>query len=386
MKVVPFLAATPAEALAQIHAQLGPEAVVLSVRPLPATGLTRLWKKNAGVEVLAGIEEAQEPTEPSPPSDTDLLNRLRSIRQGLGSAVERGNLQSYTPEPFAPEAFTPEPPTPSSLFPTASLPPRPDSVSAHSPPSGNTYTWRTVARLESQGLLPVFAERLQQRLYERHGAIPPPEAGGEWPMVQAGLQDFWRPAPTLMDGSQRPHVFIGPAGSGKTTLLCKWLACSVLLEEHTTRVWRLDSAYANTAEILNIYGEMFGVGIERFWHPPESPADLCLVDLPGVETEDAQGLASLEQALATLPSPRIHLVLNAAYDTPILFEQFRAFSRFKPEDLSFTHLDEEKRSAKLWNFVLGTNCSLRFLCAGQKIPGQFLAAEPNSLLPQHKHL
>jgi flagellar biosynthesis GTPase FlhF len=47
----------------------------------------------------------------------------------------------------------------------------------------------------------------------------------------------------------------------------------------------------------------------------------------------------------------------------------------------FTHLDEERRRVKLWNFVLGTNCSVSFLGGGQKIPGDFRRAESALLFP-----
>ena len=55
-----------------------------------------------------------------------------------------------------------------------------------------------------------------------------------------------------------------------------------------------------------------------------------------------------------------------------------------PEDLIFTHLDEEHRRVKLWNFVLGTNCSLGWLGGGQKIPGEFHRAESSLLFPHKK--
>jgi hypothetical protein len=46
--------------------------------------------------------------------------------------------------------------------------------------------------------------------------------------------------------------------------------------------------------------------------------DLNFVDLPGVEAEDSRALAALQAQLALLPSPQIHLLLNAAYETEAL--------------------------------------------------------------------
>jgi flagellar biosynthesis protein FlhF len=358
VKVASFIAESPAAALAKIHEQLGPEAVVLSVRPVPASGLARLWQKNRAVEVLAGVAEP----EPSPASDPGQSDTPDSLSFEHGPSGWRGGAfnENAGPEarPFHSTGFDGE----------AGM------------PCPTQRPWRSIGRLETMGLLPVFADRLQERLCARQGAAPPAAPGAEWRAVCDALTECWRPPPPLHDDSGRPHVFVGPPGVGKTTLLCKWLATSVLLEERATRVWRLDGSNANTAELLDVYGEMFGLAVERFWRPGEASADLSLVDLPGVETNDAAALSVLKEQLAGLPSPRVHLVLNAAYDTPVLFEQFRAFASFQPEDVSFTHLDEERRRAKLWNFVLGTSCPLCFLSAGQKIPGDFCPAAVPLLL------
>jgi len=336
MKLVPFVAESAQAALEQIHAQLGPDAVVVSVRPMPTTGLARLWQKGGRVEVTAGV--------------MDVLPENRARRSNEASA------DIYIPEQiFADERLA--------AAPIASR------------------AWRSIGWFESMGLLSELADRLQERVVATYGEIPPAEPVEEWAAVRKGLAQFWHSPPRMHDGSGRPHAFIGPPGSGKTTVLCKWLAQAVLMQERTAAVWRLDGQSANTSEFLTIHGEMLGVKVERFWNGHDSQAELLFVDIPGVDSADAQGLAALRAQLAGLHNPEVHLVLNAAYETAVLFEQYRAFASFAPEDLIFTHLDEEKRRVKLWNFVLGTNCSIRFLSAGQKIPGDFTPADSGLLFP-----
>src|SRR6185312_3773270 len=131
-------------------------------------------------------------------------------------------------------------------------------------------------------------------------------------------------------------------------VLCKWLTAAVLAEEHTARVWRLDGVTANASEFLSVHCEMLGVPIARFWQedtkaadqyvseltgatPVPAVVDLHFVDLPGVEANDSRALSALREQIATLPSPRVHLVLNAAYETTVLFEQFRGFAPLKPD-------------------------------------------------------
>jgi flagellar biosynthesis GTPase FlhF len=326
MEVVQFIARDTTAALAQIHRQLGPDAIVLSVRPMPAQGAARLWSKNGRFEVLAGLPDA--------------------------STTEESGF--------------------------------PSQVSQHGDPAdiSTSNLWRSVAWLEAMGLLPAHAARLQALLHALHEDSPPPSLEAEWDAVSNALNAFWRTPPPFNDGCvSRPHVFVGPPGCGKTTVLCKWLTLATLTEERLARVWRLDDGSANTAEFLTIHCEMLGAPVERFWSPPSNRAELLFVDLPGVETHDLQGLASLGNQLDSLPNPHIHLVLNGAYETQTLLSQWHAFAALNPEDLIFTHLDEEVRRVKLWNLVFGTNCTIRFLSAGQKIPGEFRKASPNLLFP-----
>ena len=328
MKLICFVADNAAAALAEVHERLGPDAVIVSVRRLPAPVLARLWNKRGQIEVTAGV-----PDKSSAPK-TDTFSPPQNFLEGPAGFVS------------------------------------------------NADGWRSVAWLELMGLLPAHAERLQTHLRAVHGEAPDSPAE-EWKIVHSALSRFWLNPPALDDPAYagRPHVFIGPPGSGKTTALCKWLTLATLLDGRTARAWRLDGSTANTAEFLVIHCETLGVPLERFWSKPETTGELWFVDLPGVEISDAAALGAMRSQLATLPSPRVHLVLNAAYETSTLLAQWRAFEACQPENLIFTHLDEETRRVKLWNFVFGTNCSLRFFGAGQKIPGEFRNASPELLLP-----
>jgi flagellar biosynthesis protein FlhF len=348
MKLVAIVAENPNAALMQVHEQLGPDAVVVSVRKLPREGISQFWQKNQRLEVTACIPEKLPE------------KREYAFDKQAGSASV--------------------PPTSFSRQPANETPALPAKNTAHT--SGR---WRSIAWLESNGLLPAFTNQLEEKIYLLHGEQPLPTPEKEWTAVSDLVICHWRAARQMMTGTGRPHVFIGPAGSGKTTALCKWMNSAVLVNEHRVHVWRLDGETANPSEFLTLHCELMGVPLERFWNEPDETADLQFVDLPGVEINNPDAMSSLRDQLSALPQPHVHLVLNAAYENSILFEQFHAFESFVPEDIIFTHLDEERRRVKLWNFVLGTNCPISFLGAGQKIPGEFRRAEPSLLFPQKNH-
>src|SRR5579863_9163763 len=85
MQPTAFIASSAEEAVAQIRAKLGPEAVVLNVRPLPANGLARIWQKPM-IEVLAYAPE--EAAAPNPPI-SEALAEFRQQLQDIKQQVER---------------------------------------------------------------------------------------------------------------------------------------------------------------------------------------------------------------------------------------------------------------------------------------------------------
>jgi flagellar biosynthesis protein FlhF len=367
MPLEQFIATSAADVAQQIRSRLGADAVVVNIRQLPGR-----WFQKPRIEVLA--RRTDPTTEPTPSTfGGDLLTAPGPLTEGPQS--EQGDRRSASvpgQEICAQSDFSPKAVANAMVAQRygktdAALSPRCARAKEKAENSGR-------ALLESVGLLPLVAERVLEHM----PVTQPPWLAGELKQVRAALAASWIPCKTSpVTGLQ---VFVGAPGVGKTTALCKWLTVSVLLQARKARVWRLDARTANTAESLSVHGDILGVPVERSWTGNPISEDIAFVDLPGAEWSDATAINALADKLRTMPVSQTHLVVNAAYDATVLLEQVRAFARMPISDLIVTHLDEEPHWGKLWNLVLGTGLPIRFLSAGQNIPGEFREADVERVL------
>jgi flagellar biosynthesis protein FlhF len=315
-----FIARSAQEAVAKIRSTLGPNAVVLDVKRVPRRGLARLFA-SPRFEVTASVEE------PAPAADpiAELRAELRRLQESVALAAPS---QSY----LAP-------------------------------------------MLAQSGLLPSHAEPIAARI---RAEAPEASLQEQLDLAREILRGHWRePEPDLA----RCHIFVGSPGAGKSTVLCKWMAQKILGENVGATVLQLETHTANLSPQPKFYSEILGAQFTRS-ASRAAGSDLLFVDLPGIECGDKKALEQAQAAIGQFPGAAVHLVLNAAYDASLLLEQARFFAALQPAGLVATHLDEERRWGKLWNLVCGTKFCLRFLSAGQNVPGGLSAATAEALLRQ----
>ena len=174
MKLVPFIADNAKAALAQIQEQLGPDAVVVSVRKLPSHGISRLWQRGGQIEVLACLPDGIGAITPRGEPAKVPAHKIHAVPPGVDAYVPFG--EKISPG-MAASVRTPR-------------------------------RWQSIAWLESLGLLPVFADELEQKVRATHGDEPrvrggqrppsTPSSGPRWSSRSARSTFRWctaRPAP-----------------------------------------------------------------------------------------------------------------------------------------------------------------------------------------------
>lgn len=311
-----FTARTTGEAVALIRDRLGPDARVLSVRPVPAKGLRRFLGR-ARLEVVA---EAPAP------------------RRALELTSSESAHPDTPPEPAAPRKHRAGDEAPD----LATLLRR----------SGLTET--TLDRLQRETGWPDLARLPLHRALAETSRLLRTQAEGRPDRARLGRA-----------------AFIGAAGVGRTTVLCKLLAHEVFRRSRVGHVVAVEFDRPNPPGPLPVFAEALGVPLAHF--PCETRPALTdgfvFFDLPGMMPGRGAPNVALAEFLDREAIEQRVLVLNAAYDRASLRESHAAGRALGATHVAFTHLDEVPHWGKLWDYVLDEALEPLLLATGPSLTG-----------------
>jgi flagellar biosynthesis protein FlhF len=363
MQIRRYVAADMREALEQVKADLGPEAVILSTREVREGPLSR-----RALEVTAAME-AEPPPPPAPERawSEDLQTELRALRQemrslGVGAAeIDAWEVRKLRSEVGALRIAMRD--AQGSLRVAAAA--RGDVCAAMAPEQASLC-----ARLLAQGVEDVVAEDLVRTAGLR---VPARELEAE---LRRMVEKTVRCAPPLWERrGARVAVFVGPTGVGKTTTLAK-VAARAVARRRRVALLTVDTYRIGAFEQLARYGEILDVPaavakdarelrthLSRF-----KDRDLVLVDTGGRSPRDERALEEAAERLRGAGEAEVHLTLAAATPPPELAATLQCYESFRPTHIDFTKLDETERPGALLNAAARAEAQFSFLCAGQRVP------------------
>lgn len=329
MIVKRYVAASMPEAMEKIKRDLGPEAVILSTRQVPAGG----WRRFFGLrklEVTAALEEVAVARE----AEMDLRREVQELRQLVVELKNEGSFQSFS-----------------------------------SP-------WRELlAKMEIHGEL---SDQLAAELGQ-------PGGGGEKEVLIRQLSN--RLADYTGLAESRIYCFVGPTGVGKTTTLAKLAAHAALYHNKKTAVITADTYRIGAVDQLRTYADILNVPLEVVMTPGEmeealrrhQDKDNIFVDTAGRPSSNREQLAELRQMLAVIPEKTTFLVLSCTTKSSDLLKIANDFRIADYDQLIFTKADETGSLGIILNLASQTGCSIAYVTVGQNVPDDILAAEPEKL-------
>lgn len=433
MLVKTFQAPTMAEALRQVKAELGPDAMILSTKKERQGGILGFFSKQV-VKVTAAIDPHRPAPPPPPPPVRERPERERTAKEEFENSMlaplarelrdlrEKVELMSKRDEELRQrqldQATTAEKQQSKAgdgeinlnniprqdledikklllntlvrsqegsvkpvLWPDA------DAISGLVAPEALTAEKAPLEReLERQGIEP----ELQGKIIDTINTLPLGQGEGT---LKGRLGEAFgrliRFAGNLRMKKNAPRIIalVGPTGVGKTTTTAKLAAMYALNRGNKVALITMDIFRVGAVEQLKTYTKIMGIPLEVASTPKEleraverhSDCDLILIDTAGRSHKDADKLEEMKGFLETTIQADIYLCLSATTKDRELEEILNRFSIFPISKVVFTKLDECESVGCIVNLLLKANLQIAYFTTGQRVPEDIEVATSEKL-------
>jgi flagellar biosynthesis protein FlhF len=389
-----FLAENMLEALESIQKELGSEALIVSVRNVPAGPSWQVWKK-PGVEVVAMPSIAEAATEtapvavPPPPSaakkqvelNPDFLEALKQAAAISQSELPGAPLPAQSSGTVAASASHPaqeKKSTPAALLPA--LP-------------------RNLSQIQDQLMEQGVEEELTRRCIRAAAETLSPRAIQNDRTVRdhvraqltAGLRTRGGGAlpqkSSLPFGGMRVVCLIGTSGSGKTSTTSKIAALAAKSLDRKVTWISADTLRAGAIAKTRALTDPLGIPLRLAYSAKELAdqsaaelgADLILVDTPGCNPHREAEVTELGSFLTSLPQRHTTMIAPATARANDLRDALAAFATFDIKSIILTKMDETRRWGDVYNFAHTCRLPIVYYTVGARVLGDLLWADADIL-------
>lgn len=327
MRLKTFTAKTMQDAMAQVRATLGPDAIIVNTRPEGKDGKGGLVRVTAAIDSDIQAEPNQKPTAPQPKPVAGA--RLADLVAEADSLAFEHEVQKL------------------------------DEL------------------LDAQRL----TETLKARLMKLARSVESDTA--HMALAAALDNDFlFRPITTTVD---RPMIFVGPPGAGKTASIAK-LAAAAALQDRPVRLVTTDTLRTGGAGQLEGYARLINTSVTTVPDPAAlfaavdgaEDGELVLVDTAGCNPYAAEDLERTLELIEAIDGEPI-LVMAAGGDCAETEETGGIFAELGARRMIVTRLDTVRRYASLLTLARGGNLAFGGVSATPYVGDAIQPLNPVSL-------
>lgn len=377
MKIKKYIAPTMPEAMKQIRAELGNEAVILNSKVIHTGGFLGFFKKRS-IEVIAAID-------PKPKIEPAIKIKEKTIPiQKETSVIQKDYLIPANPKTKSQEKTSND-----LIKELAELKDMIKNLPSHNEGINIPYPdpiKEIQQMLISMEINPNYREELLSTLIEKwykEGANLTKDE-----LLQCVKEILLNKLSAIPHGGisfKKKFVnVIGPTGVGKTTTLAK-IAAECVLNHHKKVAFITTDTYRIAAiDQLKTYAKILNVPIEVCYNVDDFRKasikfidyDIVLVDTAGRNYRNKQYVDDLSGKMDFKNNIETFLVLSLTAKQKDMEEIFQQFSSIIIDKFIFTKVDETSTYGAMLNLTQKYNIGIAYLTNGQNVPEDILEAKP----------
>ncbi len=386
MKIKKITAGSMKEALLQVKAELGEDAMILKTRKLPG----KLLGRGDQVEVTAAVDEEREVAPATVPDlsmsgghNREYLALLK--KETTKPPAEKLGIPPAPPEPPLPKPVEPEKPRESmqimkihdELNEMKQLLASVLATGESKASGGFAGPWAILyKRLVDSEIRSELAADLLEKLRK---ISPNPGKNINREFISTLADSF----PASGTESQKVQIFVGPTGSGKTTTIAKLAAYFSLEKQKRVSLITADTYRIAAVEQLRAFADIVGIDLQVIFTPDEAAdaleacreSDIVLIDTAGRSQKNRTHMDELGLFLSAIEPDAVHLVLSAGVKESDLRDMIFRYRKFGINRLVFTKLDETLRLGNVFNVVDECRIPVSYLTFGQSVPDDIETAQ-----------
>lgn len=378
MKVKKFTAASMPEAMKQIRAELGHDAVILNSKEVETGGLFGFFTKKS-IEVIAAIDQMPQVKRPTPKPV-----QPKMVKQEIEPVLPKERFEKLKPSQDQ-EQLMKE---------IQQLKTMVHTISNQQQPSEKEYPepfQQIEDQLLEQEVNKSIRLELMKHLLKKWYSTEKEESEqiDIAKEVKAYLESMVADVDMGgIDFSKKYINIVGPTGVGKTTTIAKIAAHSVLKKHKKVALITTDTYRIAAVEQLKTYSKILNIpfevaySIEDFRKAKEqfSSYDLVLVDSAGRNFRNSLYVEEIRKIIDFNDEMETYLVLalTSKYkDMKSIFEQFSLISIQK---LIFTKKDETSYYGAMLNMMHDFHVGVAYITTGQNVPDDIVEADSDTII------
>lgn len=381
-----FKADSTIQTLQMVQQELGAEAIVVSMREIPAGPVWNPWKKSA-VEVVAATPEqmGKQTHQPQNQSTLDFEEERPEIEWEIPATKKPAKLPppiklNLNPMPNAPA---------SGLTLSAGPAHRPESAS----PTNDRYLPPSLKKIQQQLIQQGVENSLVESLLTLALETLSPTTLGDAEACKRAIIQLMGAELRVQKGagafvSNHVVCVVGASGSGKTSAIAK-LAMFYRKNLNKSVTWVCaDTVRMGAVAEAKAYTDALGLELKLVYTPQDlkeivrasQANELFLVDTPGYNPCNEKQMVELGALLSEMPGRCTYLVAPANIREADLFQLNASLGVFNLDGLIITKLDETHHFGSLYNFARRNQTPLGYFTTGRETSRHLEVADPARLV------
>jgi len=388
-----FKADSALETLQLVQADLGANAIVVSMREVPGGPSWNPWKKTA-VEIVAALPE----TPPAPVGPSAQVLRPAGNKAGVEFVEERPEIEweLESEKQLTKLRAQPHPKLKLNLNTVKQNPQNPGPATMEAIPQ------KLVTSEGETKYIPPVLRKIQQQLNDQ--AVDSRLVAGVVDLMLETLSsttladgELCRKSIIELLGAELPVqssagsyatanviCVIGASGSGKTSTVAK-LALYYSQKMNKTITWVCtDTVRSGAVAEARAYTDALGFSLKLVYVPEDlkalllnaGPNDLFLVDMPGYNPCSENQMIELGALLAEMPKRCTYLIVPATTKETDLFQLSASLGIFNLDGIIITKLDETHGFGSVYNFARKNQLPLSYFTTGRDVSLNLELADP----------